>query len=132
MNFLLSTQHRKYFFGRIRRESSRSHDSARPSYFVSLVSRRAVRKISLLLFHFYFSLSENYTALRHRLERTVAGRSFVIEVTWVAEKRWRAHIVRIPGVPTAMMPFYGETPDEAATNLSAWLDRAHQHQANTV
>jgi hypothetical protein len=31
-----------------------------------------------------------------------------------------------------MMPFYGETPDEAATNLSTWLDRAHQHQANTV
>ena len=48
--------------------------------------------------------------VRHRLERTIAGRPFVIEVTWVAEKRWRAHIVRIPGVPTAMMPFYGETP----------------------
>ena len=70
--------------------------------------------------------------VRHRLERTIAGRSFVIEVTWVAEKRWRAHIVRIPGLPTAMMPFYGETPDEAATNLSVWLDRAHQYQANTV
>jgi predicted RNase H-like HicB family nuclease len=74
----------------------------------------------------------NITVVRHRLERTIAGRSFVIEVTWVAEKRWRAHIVRIPDVPTAMMPFYGETPDEAATNLSVWLDRAHQHQANTV
>jgi hypothetical protein len=40
------------------------------------------------------------------------------------------------GVPTAMMPFYGETADEAATNLSTWLDRAHQHQqrerVNTV
>jgi hypothetical protein len=72
------------------------------------------------------------TIVRHQLERTIAGRSFVIEVTWVAEKRWRAHIVRIPGVPTAMMPFYGETPDEAATSLSDWLDRAHQHQANTV
>jgi len=70
--------------------------------------------------------------VRHRLERTIAGRSFVIEVTWVAENRWRAHIVRIPGVPTAMMPFYGKTPDEAASNLSTWLDRAHQHQANTV
>lgn len=72
--------------------------------------------------------------MRHRLERTIAGRPFVIEVTWVAEKRWRAHIVRIPGVPTAMMPFYGETADEAATNLSLWLDRAHQHQQrmNTV
>jgi predicted RNase H-like HicB family nuclease len=83
----------------------------------------------LLLF---FISEHSYTVVRHRLERTIAGRSFVIEVTWVAEKRWRAHIVRIPGVPTAMMPFYGETADEAATNLSAWLDRAHQHQADTV
>jgi hypothetical protein len=30
-----------------------------------------------------------------------------------------------------MMPFYGETPDEAAAHLSDWLDRAHQ-QTNTV
>jgi hypothetical protein len=70
--------------------------------------------------------------VRHCFERIIAGRPFKIEVTWVAEKRWRAHIVRIPGVPTAMMPFYGETPDEAAAHLSDWLDRAHQHQANTV
>jgi predicted RNase H-like HicB family nuclease len=94
--------------------------------------RSLCSSLHFLLFTFYFSLSENYTLVRHRLERTIAGRSFVIEVTWVAENRWRAHIVRIPGVPTAMMPFYGETPDEAATNLSDWLDRAHQHQANTV
>lgn len=70
--------------------------------------------------------------MRHRIERTIAGQPIAIEVTWVAEKRWRAHIVRIPGIPTAMMPFYGETPDEAATNLASWLNRAHQHQANTV
>jgi len=70
--------------------------------------------------------------VRHCIERIIAGRPFVIEVTWVAEKRWRAHIVRIPGVPTAMMPFYGETPDEAATHLSDWLDRAHQQKVNTV
>ena len=82
--------------------------------------------------HFPCFTFRKFKIVRHRLERTIAGRSFVIEVTWVAEKRWRAHIVRIPDVPTAMMPFYGETPDEAATNLSVWLDRAHQHQANTV
>ena len=55
----------------------------------------------------------------------------MIEVTWVADKRWRAHLVRIPGVPGAMMPFYGETPDEAATHLADWLNQAHL-QANTV
>lgn len=70
--------------------------------------------------------------MRHLFERIIAGRCYLIEVTWVAEKRWRAVIARIPGVPTAMMPFYGETPDQAATNLSDWLDRAHQHQASTV
>ena len=70
--------------------------------------------------------------MRHRFERIIAGRSLVIEVTWIADKRGRAHIVGIPGVPTAMMPFYGETPDEAATNLSEWLNRAHQYQTNTA
>ena len=38
--------------------------------------------------------------------------------------RWRAYIVRIPGVPTALMPFYGRTPAEAAQQLSDWLTRA--------
>jgi hypothetical protein len=70
--------------------------------------------------------------VRHSFERIIAGRCYSIEVTKVDEKRWRAHIVRIPGVPTAMMPFYGETPDEAATHLSDWLARAHRTQANTV
>ena len=88
-----------------------------------------MRRITGLLI---FIFQNSYTVVRHRLERTIAGRPVVIEVTWVAENRWRAHIARIPGVPTAMMPFYGETPDEAATHLSDWLDRAHQHQANTV
>jgi len=40
--------------------------------------------------------------------------------------RQPAYIVRRPGVPTALMPFYGRTPDEAAHDLSDWLARAHQ------
>ena len=88
-------------------------DMRAPSYFVSLVSCcERVESLLLLVIHFRTFIT---TVVRHRFERIIAGRSFVIEVTWVAEKRWRAHIVRIPGVPTAMMPFYGETPDEAAT-----------------
>lgn len=43
--------------------------------------------------------------------------------------RWRAHVVRVPGVPTAMMPFYGRTPDEAAQSLSDWLTRAYARAA---
>jgi len=48
----------------------------------------------------------------------------------VSEDRWRAYIVRIPGVPTALMPFYGPTPTEAARQLRDWLTRAHQQAAS--
>jgi hypothetical protein len=61
-----------------------------------------------------------------RFEESIAGRPYLIEVARVSTDRWRAHIVRIPGVPTALMPFYGRTPDEAARQLSQWLTRAHQ------
>jgi hypothetical protein len=61
----------------------------------------------------------------HRFEETIGGRAYVIEVASLSDDRWRAQIVRIPGVPTAMMPFYGRTPDEAARHLSQWLTRAH-------
>jgi hypothetical protein len=67
--------------------------------------------------------------VRHRFERIIAGRCYQIEVAKVDEQRWRAHILRSPGVPTAMMPFYGETPDAAASLLASWLDRAHQAQS---
>jgi hypothetical protein len=70
--------------------------------------------------------------LLHRFEIAIAGRAYHIEVTLVADNRWRAQIVRIPGIPIAMMPFYGETPDEAAAQLTNWLTRAHQHAATTV
>ncbi len=63
----------------------------------------------------------------HRYTELIGGRSYLIEVTPVTTDRWRAQIMRLPGVPTALMPFYGTTPDEAAQQLSAWLARAHQH-----
>jgi len=65
----------------------------------------------------------------HRFEQSIAGRAYLIEVSAVSTDRWRAHIVRLPGVPTAMMPFYGRTPAEAADHLTAWLTRAHQRAA---
>ena len=49
----------------------------------------------------------------HRFEETICGRAYQIEVTAVSN-RWRAQLRRLPGMPTAMMPFYGQTPDEAA------------------
>ena len=57
----------------------------------------------------------------HTYEQEIAGRMYLIEVSKVAASRWRAQIARRPGMPTSMMPFYGQTPDEAARELSNWL-----------
>jgi hypothetical protein len=56
----------------------------------------------------------------------IAGRPYQIEVASVSKDRWRAYIVRVPGVPTALMPFYGATPVDAAAQLRQWLARAHE------
>jgi hypothetical protein len=60
-----------------------------------------------------------------RFHQSIGGRPYLIEVALVTKDRWRAYIVRVPGMPTALMPFYGRTPDEAAEQLSAWLTRAY-------
>jgi hypothetical protein len=57
----------------------------------------------------------------HHYEKEIAGRTYQIEVSAVTETRWRAQIARRPGMPTSLMPFYGQTPDEAARELSKWL-----------
>jgi hypothetical protein len=64
----------------------------------------------------------------HRFEETIGGRAYHIEVTAVSN-RWRAQLRRMPGMPTAMMPFYGTTPDEAAHQLAKWLTLAHARMA---
>jgi len=64
----------------------------------------------------------------HHFEQTIGGRAYQIEVTRVSD-RWRAQLRRGPGMPTAMMPFYGPTPDEAANLLGRWLTLAHQRFA---
>jgi hypothetical protein len=57
----------------------------------------------------------------HRYEKQIGGRTYQIEVSPVSTSKWRAQIARRPGMPTSMMPFYGQTPDEAAKELSKWL-----------
>ena len=74
--------------------------------------------------------SSTVAAAVHRFEESIAGRPYLIEVANVSQDRWRAYIVRIPGVPTALMPFYGATPAEAAHQLCEWLTRAHARAAN--
>jgi hypothetical protein len=68
----------------------------------------------------------------HHFEENIGGRPYQIEVTPVSN-RWRAQLLRKPGMPTAMMPFYGQTPEEAARQLTAWLSLAHRrHIAQPV
>jgi len=70
----------------------------------------------------------NRIVIVHRFEETIGGRAYLIEVMPVSD-RWRAQLLRAPGLPTAMMPFYGQTPDEAARQLTDWLTLAHRRQA---
>jgi hypothetical protein len=65
----------------------------------------------------------------HRIKETINGRPYEIDVLSVAPNRWRAQIARTPGGTTALMPFYGPTPREAARLLASWLDRAGRRPA---
>ena len=67
----------------------------------------------------------------HRFEETIGGRAYQIEVMPVSN-RWRAQLRRTPGMPTAMMPFYGQTPDEAARLLARWLELAHRRRVEAA
>jgi len=68
----------------------------------------------------------------HRFEESIGGHPYLIEVAAVSKDRWRAYIVQIPGVPTALMPFYGATPSDAAHQLCEWLTRAHARASNAA
>jgi hypothetical protein len=68
----------------------------------------------------------------HRIQETINGRAYCIEVAPVSRDRWRAQLVRTLGGPTALMPFYGTTPDAAAQQLASWLIRAHRQAATPI
>jgi hypothetical protein len=74
-----------------------------------------------------FSRQRHKRVTTHRFDETIGGRVYQIEVTPVSN-RWRAQLRRTPGLPAAMMPFYGKTPDEAARQLARWLTLAHGRQ----
>jgi hypothetical protein len=67
----------------------------------------------------------------HRFEENIGGRMYRIEAASVGDNRWRAQLVCYPGLPTALMPFYGSTPDDAAGRLREWLARAHRTCSGT-
>lgn len=59
------------------------------------------------------------------IEHQINGRVYRIEVALVS-RRWRARVVNKYGGPTALMPFYGTTAEDAARDLSGWLARVHR------
>jgi hypothetical protein len=62
-----------------------------------------------------------------RFDEQINGRPYRIEVAAVATGKWRAQVITTHGGPTALMPFYGPTPESAAGELSAWLTRVNRH-----
>jgi hypothetical protein len=67
----------------------------------------------------------------HAVKREINGRVYRIEVGRSGHQ-WRARVVNAHGGPTALMPFYGQTADEAAQALTRWLSRVHKHAAEAV
>ena len=59
-------------------------------------------------------------------QQQINGREYRIVVSPVGSGRWRAQVVTAYGGPTALMPFYGSTPDAACEGLSAWLARVNK------
>jgi hypothetical protein len=102
---------RNYFFDANSPFRARSHSRSAASHSASLAPHAAASRINPLV---------NTVRITHEIH----GRSYVIEVRPVAADRWRAQIARAPGGMTSLMPFYGPTPDAAATQLAGWLSRA--------
>jgi hypothetical protein len=123
---------RGIFFDKQLSETSRSNDVHEPSWFASLDARVAARRISPFPSEDLPLRFPTVAPAVHRFEELIGGRSYLIEARPVDRDRWRAYIVRIPGVPTALMPFYGRTPAEAAKHLSDWLTRAHERVSKTA
>jgi hypothetical protein len=69
------------------------------------------------------------TPTAQRFVQHVDGRDYRIELTELGAGRWRAQVLNAYGGPTALMPFYDETPDLAVSRLTEWLSRAHRSAA---
>ena len=129
MHFLWMDRHRKYFSGALSSEEFSNRRVRELSVGASLDRHGQPHTICALPDTSNFTF-QTVTGAVHRFEECIAGRVYQIEVAAVAANRWRAYIVRLPGVPTALMPFYGTTPAEAASLLCDWLTRAHARALN--
>jgi len=124
VNILWTNGQQKFFFVRSSLRIARARVCMRFRGPFRLI-REATRVQFVPVPHTIFFI-DTVAADLHRYQESIGGRSYLIEVAPVSQNRWRAYIVRIPGIPTALMPFYGPTPAAAARLLCDWLTRAHQ------
>ena len=66
-----------------------------------------------------------------RVTQQINGREYRIEVSPLGTGKWRAQILTRHGGPSALMPFYGPTPESAVGCLAEWLARAHAGHAQS-
>ena len=110
------------FFARNVRRGATNGDVDRTSRFPSLdPSHEPARILSFPLPTFL-----DRVVTLHRFERTINGCTYLIEAMRVDEDRWRAYLISVQGGPTALMPFYGATAEQAVRRLADWLTLAHQ------
>ena len=76
-------------------------------------------------FSFRFSALPDSIVTVHRFEHTINGCTYLVEAMLVDPDRWRAYLISVPGGPTALMPFYGDTAEQAVRQLTDWLALAH-------
>src|SRR5436190_9328099 len=76
------------------------HESSSPASLVYALATRRIHPSPSSIFS-----KKTVAGTVHRFEESIGGRAYLIEVASVAADRWRAYIVRVPGVPTALMPF---------------------------
>jgi hypothetical protein len=131
VHFLWRKSTARFFFRDLKGKSRRPPRVRALSSGCSLVCGSVKHTIWLAQEQFAFRL-HTVTSVVHRFEECIAGHPYLIEVVAVSQDRWRAYIVRLPGVPAALMPFYGATPTEAASQLCDWLTRAYARAANSA
>tara|TARA_Y100000780_G_scaffold229964_1_gene250996 strand:+ start:6217 stop:6432 length:216 start_codon:yes stop_codon:yes gene_type:complete len=68
----------------------------------------------------------------HRFDEIINGREYKIEVSLVNATTWCAKLGSVMGGASALMPFYGDTPDDAAQQLTNWLALAHRNAQKSV
>ena len=102
-----------------------------PSCVASLDHPRQRIRISRSLYSAAYHIDVDIVTVHH-FEETINGRRYAIEVTPAQGDRWRAYLVRAAGGPTALMPFYGGTPQAAVASLVAWLSLAHRVATDSV